>query len=439
MFFDPILAIQLDGMDILDYTKIYDMSIYASIDSTLPELTFKMRDTDGRMLTSMQLYIGQIVNVIVRDTSRDAEITAKESDSIQPEISFCSFAINRLYDGLEAGNGHSGFIQVWCTQSWKIYGNYKPKIYSPQKNSQIITDVCKNANIMANIKVKEEYIDTSSDEGITPRYKCSESDIEFLERKVLPYTNIDESNVLFFVDQFGFAHLTSFDKIKYSDEKAIIRAADTEMSSIAEKVKKLKEDKGIEAYGYTSIKVNIGDDSICNKVGLLKEKVIIHHNDTGKVYMGTQKLSAKMGPGGTTTFQNATPLSSVNMAILSATGCNVIENRIFGDAVSYASNDEANFEDMFIVNVQVSNILNEIVPGNTVQLVPPIVDTSDMEDPDLAAKDTSWLDGKWVVKSIQFNQKEKGIFSTSLELIRPTFIFNTSSTTIDRPERFYLI
>ena len=58
MFFDPLVLIQIDGGPILDYNKVRDISIYSSIDSTLPELTFKINDSDGRFISTMQLYLG---------------------------------------------------------------------------------------------------------------------------------------------------------------------------------------------------------------------------------------------------------------------------------------------------------------------------------------------------------------------------------------------
>ena len=442
MFFDPLVLIQIDGGPILDYNKVRDISIYSSIDSTLPELTFKINDSDGRFISTMQLYLGQIVNVMVRDISSDGDKIAARDSHFKPLINLCTFTIKRIYDGLEAGNGYSGFIQVWCTQSWRTFGNYKPKIYSPQLNSNVIRDVCKNANKLANIGINSDYWSESSDQGIIPRYKCGESDIEFLETKVLPYTNIDDSNVFFFLDQFGYAHLTSFDKIKNAEEKVIIRAPDSQVNDVWEKVNKLKDEKKIEAYPYEDIKIDIGDINILKKLGLIKQKVLIVNNNTGKVYDGIQKLSARMGGNSGKAFQNVVPVSLINMASMEATSSKIIENRIFDDAMAIAGNSEIQLEDMFQVIVSVGNIVNEVLPGDTLNLIPPlqIMDTSEtINTPGLENKIVSWLDGKWVVKSVQYNQKEKSKASTSLTLIRPTFIYSSDYTTIDNPDRFYQI
>ena len=442
MFFDPLVLIQIDGGPILDYNKVRDISIYSSIDSTLPELTFKINDSDGRFISTMQLYLGQIVNVMVRDISSDGDKIAARDSHFKPLINLCTFTIKRIYDGLEAGNGYSGFIQVWCTQSWRTFGNYKPKIYSPQLNSNVIRDVCKNANKLANIGINSDYWSESSDQGIIPRYKCGESDIEFLETKVLPYTNIDDSNVFFFLDQFGYAHLTSFDKIKNAEEKVIIRAPDSQVNDVWEKVNKLKDEKKIEAYPYEDIKIDIGDINILKKLGLIKQKVLIVNNNTGKVYDGIQKLSARMGGNSGKAFQNVVPVSLINMASMEATSSKIIDNRIFDDAMAIAGNSEIQLEDMFQVIVSVGNIVNEVLPGDTLNLIPPlqIMDTSEtINTPGLENKIVSWLDGKWVVKSVQYNQKEKSKASTSLTLIRPTFIYSSDYTTIDKPDRFYQI
>ena len=439
MFRDPLVLIQIDGGPILDYDKIRDVSIYSSIDSTLPELTFKINDSDGRFISTMQLYLGQIVNVMIRDISDD--IPAETAD-YKHLITLCSFTIKRIYDGLEAGNGYSGFIQVWCAHSWRTFGNYKPKIYSPQLNSNIIKDVCKNANKLANVGIKDSYWNESSDQGIIPRYKCGESDIEFLEKKVIPYTNIDDSNVFFYLDQFGYAHLTSFDKIKNSEEKAIIRAPNDEVDSVWDKVNALKDEKKVEAYAYSDIKIDIGDVNILKKLGLLKQKVLMQNNNTGKVYAGIQKLSAKMGGASGSTYQNVVPVSLINMAAMDATSSEIIENRMFDDAMAIAGNSESQLEDLFQIHVVVDNIVNEVLPGDTINLIPPLqkMETDEaITKPGLDSKIVSWLDGKWIVKAVQFNQKEKSAAYTTLSLIRPTFIFTTDTTTVETPGMFYPI
>ena len=200
-----------------------------------------------------------------------------------------------------------------------------------------------------------------------------------METKVLPYTNIDDSNVFFFLDQFGYAHLTSFDKIKNAEEKAIIRAPDSQVNDVWEKVNKLKDEKKIEAYPYEDIKIDIGDIDILKKLGLIKQKVLIINNNTGKVYDGIQKLSAKMGGNSGKTFQNVVPVSLLNMASMEATSSQIIENRIFDDAMAIAGNSEIQLEDMFQIIVSVGNIVNEVLPGDTINLIPPlqIMDTSE--------------------------------------------------------------
>jgi len=127
---------------------------------------------------------------------------------------------------------------------------------------------------------------------------------------------------------------------------------------------------------------------------------------------------------------------------MEATSSKIIENRIFDDAMAIAGNSEIQLEDMFQIIVSVGNILNEVLPGDTINLIPPlqIMDTSEtINTPGLENKIVSWLDGKWIVKSVQYNQKEKSKASTSLILIRPTFIYSSDYTTIDNPDRFYQI
>lgn len=436
MIIKPELVISVDGISLAP-NKVYDVSIYGSIDQTLPELTFKIDDTDGSYINQLNLYIGANVMITLKDK---VDVSAANTSKFPGELSFCKFSITKIYDGLENNNGYSGFIQLWCIQSWRMYGNYTGCAYAPQKISEVIKDVCSNTLSLANITVNDDYIKTSSDTGDSPRYKCAESDLDFIENKLLPFTNIDSSNVFFFIDLYGGVHLTSFYEMSNKAETVLVIPPEKQIQDkLDDEIKNLMDSKSIDyPYSYMHVNITIGDEDIRKQLGQIKQKCLMYNNATGKSYIGYRTPFVKMGSSSGKNYSNKIPFNMAKLEYSDATSVAVFPNRKFDDALAMAFNSDVYLEDIFKLDVSFSKIIETAQIGDTVFFCP-ILRLLDSTELDTAKKKkiVNWMHGKWIIKSIQYAMDKNGNCTTNFELIRPTFIYNSDTTTLEKPSSFY--
>lgn len=440
MFLRPEFNIVIDGEPI-NHNKIYDISIYNSIDKTLPELVFKLVDSESDYIDAFRIHIGSTVSVKVLDVVGESN----SNENFPLSISFCSFAVTQIYDGFEANNGRGGFIQVWCTQSWKLYGNYKGQAFAPQKISEIIKTVCKDANPLAEITVVDENINSTSDVGSIPRFKCAESDIDFIENKLIPYTNIDNGNCFFFVNLYGGVYLKSFQSMSSKDCSILIAPKASEQNpQVADMIKShLEKGKIKVAYETAGLDITVGNQDIEKMLGHLKERCLIYNNSTGKTYAGVQTIAMAMGKNSGKFYANKVPFNEFKLASVEATSTKVFHNRHFDDALAMSFNEDLQVEDIFRLNVTVPSIVDDAVIGDTAEVITTIKNLIGLKDESVETKDKkkiiSWLNGKWIIKAIQYNMDSNKQCSTSLELIRPTFIFTTDTTTVEKTASFYTV
>ena len=191
--YKPVFVLDIDGLT-LTPKDLHEVSIYFSLDRTLPELTFKILDSNGTQISSLYLYIGAKIGVKL------CELRGEKDEPTQ----YMDFIVTRFFDGFEQKDEFmTGYIQVWCKPAWYMFGTYQGHAYPPMKLSELIKAVCSNAIEDVGLVIKDENFETSSDPGNLPRYKTGESDLDFIEQKLLPYTNIDDSNAFFFVNLSG--------------------------------------------------------------------------------------------------------------------------------------------------------------------------------------------------------------------------------------------
>ena len=437
MITKPMLMLSIDNV-FMSVKDLKEVSLYSSIDMTLPELTFKIEDNGGTHAALMEIYVGAIVAVQVIDFNDNLNDDAKSG------YPYMQFIVTKILDGFEHNDDTlSGFLQVWCKPAWYMFGTYQGHAYPPMKLSELIKKVCQDANGSAKLKVEDENFANSSDPGNVPRFKTGESDIDFIEQKLLPYTNIDDSNVFFFVDWFNKPHLTSFARLISQTEKVLLIPPQMISSSVEKTVTKISEQKGInEVYSWGSIKLTVGDENIRNAFATLKEQVTFENNETGKVYIANQQPKAKLGKDSSPNYNAKMPINAISMEYISATGSKTFPNRLLPDALALARNDDNNVIDFMQIEVSVNGIVDKVAAGDTAFLLPPLRLNKDENATDEEKKKKiHWITGKWLIKAIQVSQTDgKTENATSLlELVRPTMQFSSEQTTIANPAYFYTV
>ena len=442
----PVMMVSINR-NILSPGNVEDVSVYNSIDMTLPEMVFKIMDLDGSLLSGLDIYIGATVNINMVEVD-DSENAADKNYEIT------DFVITKIFDGFEAGNaGMGGFLQIWCRPAWYLFGRYQGHAYPPMKLSELIKQVCSEANDNVKLVIEDDRFASSSDPGDTPRYKCGESDLEFIEKKLLPYTNINDSTVLFYLDWFNRPNLTSFERLIGQEPKVLIGPPLYLSETVGDKIQDLAKEKGItEFFMWTDINLTVGNEDVKKAFATLKKRIELENNATGKVYVADQQPRAKIGRNTRSSFFAKMPVNALTMEYIEATSIDAYPNKPLHDALALSRNSDHDVVDLMEIELTVNGAVDNFVAGDTVYLLTPLRDIDvdeanknkeeDEKLPEeLGKKNVHWLNGKWLLKSIMMNQiKCNPIdFSTVLTLVRPTLEYELENTTINNPKYFYSV
>lgn len=447
---DAILDITIDG-ERIHPELIEDLTMNFNIADTIPSLKFIINDTRGDFWSKLRFGIGSLVRVVILSTDISNEGSEKKGDSLEA-LNFTPFIITRLYNGLEERNTTmGGFIQVWCEQSWRFYQNYNDHAYEKQKLSKLIKKICKNTNTEAAINVDDDNFAESLDSG-SIRYKTGIGDLDFIERKLLPYTLIGESNVYFFLDQYSSIHLSSFEKLYAKEPVALLTSSDNTLSNeISGENTYLKDyisDKNYKGYIPCEVTIsNIGSKiNITEMIGQLNEKLYIQNNQTDETILGWQAPSVKSGSNSGNNKKAYTPVINKIVESTDATSASIFEHHVFEDQVALSRNNDIVTNDMLTLVVAYRGYNEKITLGSTIDYwTPPQkeVETELDENGENKMKQSDpkyhWLNGKWLVSKVVVGKFDTRNAKTYLKLIKPTFTINKKTTTLEDVRSFYMV
>lgn len=425
----PTLRLTIDGKDI-PTSQFYDFTAFDSVDTTLPQLSFKIKDPDGQLLSRLSIKIGSEINVKIFDQEEDLmkKVASKE------EYDLCKFSVTKVYDGMELNLASgAGFIQIWCIQSWALYGDYIGKAYKPALISSIIEDVCKNIHKGAGLNEDVE-IEESTDAGKNPRYKCNESDIDFIEKKLLPYCSVGKSNAFFYVDLLGKIHLTSFNTMFAKKENALFSPMPEQVGAIDDPYEKQKE-LGLDgSLIFNSCKVSLGNEQIEKFWTHILKKVFLVDHNMGTTLFGKIYPRVSIGKSGSNVY-NVLPIESLKLASTEATGAFKYQFGILDDQLNRAINDDLYLNDMFSVTLTTVNEDPRVTVGSTAYLQFPKVYTE--EEGGKIKYLSHWLEGKWLVYSKIVTKNSKEAVSAMYTLIKPMLTLSPTKNAVDMPFTLY--
>lgn len=242
MLIEPHTQLAIDKIAI-DPNNIYDVTLETSIWEILPKLSFKIKDITGSELAKLKIRIGSLVEVSTLDASTHKETitlsTSNPAEYNEDDLKLLKnmyyvppkdgdfyptfFVVKDIFNGFEYSSPNAGFIQVECVQAWDLFINKKDAGYK-SKISDIIKQVIKDSNRNNGIKLDEidntEYFAQSSDNGEVIRHSAGLCDLDFIKERLLPYLNINKKDAYFFIDIFGYPHLTNYE-LMYSKNPKI--------------------------------------------------------------------------------------------------------------------------------------------------------------------------------------------------------------------------
>lgn len=420
------VLISVNGSVPIANNEFFDVSIYSAIDYPLPELTFKVKDEHGHHLAGLDIFPGARIDVIVQDYN-------DPTDNIQ----FTNFSVTEIYDGTEFKNTHlGGFVQVWARQSWEFYGDWTSHAYPPMKLSELIKKVCVGANSLAGVKVVESNFKKSSDAGNLPRYKENMNEIDFIKQRCLPYLNVDESCGFFYIDFYGYAHVSSFKEMYSKEEGVLVRQMGQLGNNYEDYADTLEKAKSIKSqYMFSDINVRVGNRNIQDCLADLKQECFFENDQTGKFAQACSVPKLKIKSSINDTIKDRIPINTIKTANI-----DYLSSKSFGwhnlnDGLSMSNNHELALVDFIGVNVTFDNFPQDIKIGETLYMLTPKYEYG-------TSSKTHWLMGKWVVAgmnvSVQYDEGTQKV-ATEVNLISPTLDVNAKTTSIENPKDFYKV
>ena len=422
---------------IIDSRNYYDLQVYSSINNALPILTFKLRDDTGIYWNELNFSIGSVVRFAYLECT---------SDGTPTKVSYTTrFIIQKLYDGFELNNTETmgGYVQVNCIQAWNFYGDYLPHAYNCQKLGDLIKKICSNIKPEAGITVDSKNFEKSEDSG-SIRYKTAMSDLEFITQRLLPFTSVDDSNALFYVNRTGVAYLSGFNTLYSKSEKLVICPTIDGIIGAEKELDAIKTKKNIKIHSpYISIESNIASNN--DVIAQLKQKTYLYNHKDEEVIVGNQSLTIKLGKDAKKVKRTYTPVKKTIIERPDATGTFCYLHRNYEEQVALAKNRLISTNNLLSVEVYLGSFFPEVQIGDTIFLwIPPQTVPLNTADENGAIerstdRKTHWLVGKWLIASEAVVTIAQGTVATRLTLMRPALNFEPENTTLSDYRGFYKI
>ena len=414
----PVVIVKING-EVIPSSNISDVTFICDIDDVYPKGKLTLSDQSGELLSEYKgLEIGAIVSIGVVEESQAKSPLAKIG--VSQGMYFCNLLVAAVAEIPSDPVGMKGNIEILLVHPWAFYKDFDNHLYNGVQNSEIIKNILKSNARGIKIQVKDKWIESSDDDGKTPKYKICESDFDFITKKVLPYTTINQSPALFWIDEKNRAHLHGIENLFTQDPSALAYGASPD----------LKNDPVIKAEGlvigdkfiYNSLMVKVGDENISDFLAPLKAKAFIDLNtEDGKTMLGTVKTNIKVSKNMGSNINATMPL--VDLAILGATDSKVCVNRNVNDQSSYLLNTTSPFVNMFRLELAGNFVGDSVRVGTIVKVYIParIKEFTQNEH---------WLSGPWLVKKVKHTMTRDSNFGvkSQIVLVRPTFVVNPNKT-----------
>lgn len=426
----PVINIRFGGVAPMHNDCYKSFDFIADEDNILPKCVIRLTDMGSKIFKSFWgLEVGSKVEITITEGSATmARIAGNNPDSFS--VNLVDLSVAAVYSNEVSVYEDNSVLEVLCVHPWNIFQDLSFHAYAGKSNSEIIKGLVQNTStrgfgfkdIDSNI-----FLDTDED-GNIPRYKCGEGDLDFIINKVLPYTTINNTPPCFFIDDKNNVHLESFQSMFAKDPKLIL------VGGTAEDVTDEHREKA-ETYGglalASNLIVKVGDANPEKLTRIIKREVSF--DDPSSLTSFTGRLPTKIAVGKWKKGQvqdGHVPISLEKVLTSDATDKVYYRNHNFKDLKAISLNEQKPFNSFFKIEINTTFCGHQISIGDNVELSCP--NTEDNLVP--------WVNGKWHVKSIKYKWNVRNNVPTmTLTLIRPSFLFNSNTTTIINPDDFYAI
>lgn len=428
--------VYLDGLPLKSNT-LKSFEFLCDIDNHLPRGILKLSDDSGQAMSEFTgIYIGATVQIIFTDTTADSDADAEEKT-----VTLCTLMVASIGEKPKDLAHISGAIEILCVHPWEFYKDFSTHIYKGKAHSELIKDICSNEDRGWKFKIDAKNFDTSDEKGDIPRYKCGDSDYDFIINKVLPYTTISQSPPLFWVDEQNQVKLKSFNTL--FKESAVCMATVQDSYDKSDNSKEntifnvVKQFNG-HVFMFDSGMIKIGDEDIGQFLRPMKGQGFMDMNNmTGSTIAGGLEPTLKIGKDSASAVAAKLPVTA--KVFTGQTDKKMFINRNVADMAKLATNTSSQFYNMFRLELAGEFCGEYIHTGDTVYVY---IEQSDDRANDTNKKLSHWISDKWLVKRVKHifeNTESGGRGRTQVTLCRPTFMLKTSKVYMPMLSSMYTV
>lgn len=403
---EPLPSINLDSFE-----------FKTSLDGILPEGILRIKDPVGKVLEQMAgVTLGTHIKVKI------VEKTSEPEDS-RPEVHLCDMLIASVAEIPSDCSHVGGVLEMLLVHPWVFHQDYSCHLYKGIPNSEIIKKTLESPNRGFQFNINSDYIERSDEPGKVPRYKCGQSDYEFIVNNLLPYTTINNTPPVFWISENNEVHLQSISKMFLEDPCVIAVYNRGDIYNDPHFLEAAK-DLGVKSfYLFNEMAIKIGDVDITQYIKPLNSKVMVEANlRTGDGLLG--QVASKIKIGKDAGRQVASKLPFLKESIIGNTDCKVLSNRNTADQTRFLINTTTPFLKTFSLVLEGNFCGDQLQVGNTLYIYVPGSDESQ--------GNLHWLSGIWLVSEIKhiLNGKSDTTVNSEVQLIRPTFMFSKSASDV---------
>lgn len=426
----PRLLVSI-GSVVLDMKDVVSFEYLCSRDEDYPKAILKIRDDAGTKLSQFYgLAIGTSMRVAVVDPVIASASKATKADS---EMKFCELKIASIGTVFTDANKLSGILQILAVHPWAFFKDFTSKVYQGKPNSEYIKTIMKSDARGWAFDVDESYIDSSDEDGIQPRYKTYESDFDFIKNKLLPNTLISKNPPIFWIDELNRPRLTTFSNM-FQNEYSSVAVLQSVASSYSETLSQLTSKCEGHLFLYESLTARIGNEDYNLLSSSLKYAFMIDPNAaSGGTIEGLFSPQLAISTASGNNIGDRLPYAIEYLNGVDQTDRIISRNKTSKDAFSSLKQSMAPSYDTFQLDIEGPFAGNIVKTGENIYLYFPAM-SSDGKIKETGNTKYHWIQDKWNVKSVRhYLDKENEMMRSHITVCRPSFLYNSSNTTILMP------
>ena len=420
-----VLRVSLNAVTKIPLDQYTGFKLFSSIKEGLPYGYVDILDRDSKILAEFEnLQIGAAIDIEFVNVENEEDI-----------IELPTYYILQIEDDclLDVGQ-YAGTIRIWFGHPWFLFKDVKNHAYKATNSAELIKKILKNGDRGKVFPAIDNNFDKTDDAGV-PRYKICETDWDFIQNKILPYTASGQLPVHFFCNDKQEFFLKSFQNLYKENSKFIFIPPQNKLGDekVLEDITAICDDnnikKGTNLFSIQEASIQVGSFASIPEFApsfYFENLINSTHISGGKVPIN--QLKARMGPN----FANIMPLDANYMLNVKGTSTKIIHNRQVLDSLCFLMETGKHIDEMFTVTLTTPFILGVASIGSTAEVYLP-----KMKIDNRLKK--HWINGKWLLlKQEHFSDEDdpKKLLTKST-IIRPTFVGKDTDTTLSMPVFLY--